>query len=124
MTSEKNKNNVAEPNIFGIVFPLSTACTPKRETAMSLSEFLSRFDSGETLGLIVLAGGMTVGLILGIMGILLGFHAQRLKYRRAEILAALKQDMLNRGMPANEICMVLEAGTTSTQGLASQHSCP
>ena len=91
---------------------------------MSLSEFLSRFDSAETLGLIVLAGGMTVGLILGIMGILLGFYAQRLKYRRAEILAALKQDMLNRGMPANEICMVLEAGTTSTQALASQHSCP
>src|SRR5262245_57785318 len=104
---KKRKNNGSEANTFGIVFPSSTTCTPKRETAMILSEFLSRFDSGELIGLIALAGGMTVGLILGIMGILLGFYTQRLKYRRAEILAALKQDMLNRGMPANEICMVL-----------------
>jgi hypothetical protein len=92
---------------------------------MILREFLSRFDSGELIGLIALAGGMTMGLILGIMGILLGFYTQRLKYRRAEILAALKQDMLNRGLPADEICMVLEAGTKSTRkSLGSQHSCP
>ena len=92
---------------------------------MILSEFLSRFDSGELIGLITLAGGMIVGLILGIMGILLGFYTQRLKYRRAEILAALKQDMLTRGMSANEICMVLEAGTKSTRKPhSSQHSCP
>jgi hypothetical protein len=86
---------------------------------------LSRFDSGEVIGLLALAGGMIVGLILGIMGILLGFYTQRLKYRHAEILAGLKQDMLNRGMSANEICIVLEAGTKSTQeSLGSQHSCP
>jgi hypothetical protein len=73
--------------------------------------------------LFALAGGMVLALILGITGILLGFYAQRLKYRRAEILAALKQDMLNRGMSANEICMVLEAGTKDTrENLASQHS--
>ena len=91
---------------------------------MMLTEFLSRFDSGELIGLAALAGGMIVGLVLGIMGILLGFYAHRLKYRRAEILAALKQDMLSRGMSANDICMVLEAGTRSTRkGLSSQHSC-
>jgi hypothetical protein len=91
---------------------------------MILSEFLSRFDSGEVIGLIALAGGMAVGLVLGIMGILLVFYTQRLKYRRVEILAALKQDMLNRGMSADEICMVLETGTRCTrESLAGQHSC-
>ena len=78
-------------------------------------------------GLVAVAGGMSMGLILGIMGILLGFYAQRLNYRRAEIFAGLKQDMLNRGMSANEICMVLEAGTKDTlkgslKGLSGQHS--
>ncbi|HLJ95152.1 MAG TPA: hypothetical protein VKU02_18390 [Gemmataceae bacterium] len=82
---------------------------------MIVSQFLSRFDSGELIGLIAVAGGLSVGLILGIMGISLGFYTQRLKFRRAEILAALKQDMLNRGMSANEIGMVLEAGTKSTR---------
>jgi hypothetical protein len=92
---------------------------------MILSEFLSRFDSGELIGLFALAGGMVVGLILGAMGILLGFYTQRLESRRAEIFASLKQEMLNRGLSANEICMVLEAGAKSTRkSLGSQHSCP
>jgi hypothetical protein len=90
---------------------------------MILTDFLSRFQSEELIGLVALTGGMILGLILGITGILLGFYAQRLKYRRAEILATLKQDMLNRGMSANEICMVLEAGTESSpKALSSQHS--
>jgi hypothetical protein len=90
---------------------------------MILTEFLSRFKSEELIGLVALTGGMTLGLILGIMGILLGFYGQRLKYRRAEMLAALKQDMLNRGMSASEICMVLEAGTRGNRkSLTSQHS--
>ena len=88
---------------------------------MPLTDFLSRFDSGELIGLFVLAGGMLLGLILGSMGILLGFYAQRQAYRRAEILAALKQDMLNRGMSANEICMVLNAGSGSTREALSSH---
>jgi hypothetical protein len=92
---------------------------------MILTEFLSRFNSEELIGLVALTGGLILGLILGIMGILLGFYGQRLRYRRVEILAALKQDMLNRGMSANEICMVLEAGSKSTRrALSSQHSCP
>jgi hypothetical protein len=123
--NKKRKIKAAAANTLGIVFPSPTACTPKREAAMILNEFLSRFDSGELIGLIALAGGMLVGLILGIMGISLGFYVQRLKYRRAEILAALKQDMLHRGMSADEICMVLEAGTKGTRKHpSSQHSCP
>jgi hypothetical protein len=114
-SEKKRKNQSVEANTLGIVFPSSTACRSKQETAMSLSDVLSRFDSGELIGLIALTGGLVVGLILGMMGILLGFYVERVKSRRAEILASLKQDMLNRGMPADEICMVLEAGTKSTR---------
>ena len=91
---------------------------------MTLTEFLSKFDGGELIGLVALAGGMILGLILGIMGILLGFYVHRQEHHRAEIMAALKQDMLNRGMSANEICMVLEAGSKSSgKALSSHHSC-
>lgn len=88
---------------------------------MTLTEFLSRFDGGELIGVIALAGGMIVGTILGSMGILLGFYVQRQELRRAEILAALKQDMLNRGMSAEEICMVLEAGSNTSGKVLSSH---
>jgi hypothetical protein len=88
---------------------------------MNLTEFVSKFDSGELIGLVALLGGMIVGTILGSMGILLGFYTQRQEHRRAEMTAALKQDMLNRGMSANEICMVLEAGSKSSKEALSGH---
>jgi hypothetical protein len=99
-------------------------CAPNKEIVITVTEFLSRFDGGELIGLVALAGGMIVGTILGSMGILLGFYVQRQELRRAEILAALKQDMLNRGMSADEICTVLEAGSKDPgKALSSHHSC-
>jgi hypothetical protein len=91
---------------------------------MTLAEFLSKFDSGEVIGLVALAGGMIVGLILGIMGILLAFCKLRQEHRQEEITATLKQDMLNRGMSADEICAVLEAGSKdSRKPLGSHRPC-
>jgi hypothetical protein len=91
---------------------------------MTLSEFLSKFDSGELIGLVAVSGGMILGLILGVMGILLAFYTQRQEHHRAEIMATLKQDMLNRGMSADEICTVLEAGSkNSRKGSSSHPSC-
>ena len=50
---------------------------------------------------------MAGGLLCGIMGIVTGvWHATR----KAELDAALKQDMLNRGMSPEEIRMVIDAG--------------
>jgi hypothetical protein len=83
-----------------------------------MMELLSKFDSGELLGLVI--GGIAVigGLLCGIIGIIAGTWQ---KVRRAEIAATLKQDMLNRGMSAEDICTVLEAGTTESQiGLRPQ----
>jgi hypothetical protein len=71
-----------------------------------VEEFLAKFNGGELIGLTAVAGG----LLCGIVAILVdGWH----KIRKAEIVAGLKRDMLNRGMSANEIQTVLEAGTKS-----------
>jgi hypothetical protein len=68
------------------------------ETAMN--EFLSRFDTGLLVPLFAIAGSF---LIAGIS------IAARSWQKSREI--ELKQDMLNRGMSAEEIKMVLEAGS-------------
>ena len=88
-----------------------------------MSELLSKFDSGEIIGLVAVAGGLAVGLICGTLGILLGFYHQAQETRRAEALAALKQDMLERGMAAEEIRAVLDAGTKGPRKLFGLRSC-
>jgi hypothetical protein len=87
-----------------------------------MMELLSKFDSDQLLGLIL--GGIAIGggLLCGIIGIIAGTWQ---KVRRAEITAALKQDMLNRGLSADDIRTVLEAGSKeSRRALGRQSSIP
>ena len=82
-----------------------------------MTEILSRFNGGELIALVAVAGG----LLCGITAIIAGCWN---KVRRAEIAAALKQDMLNRGMSADDIGTVLDAGSKrSRKALSSHHSC-
>lgn len=69
-----------------------------------MSEVLSKFNAGEIIGLVAVTGGLLCGLLAIVMGI---WHENR----KTEVNAVLKQDMLNRGMSADEIRMVLDAGT-------------
>ncbi len=69
-----------------------------------MSEVFTRFEPGEMIGLVAVAGGLLCGLVAIFMGI---WH----EHRKSEINGALKQDMLNRGMSAEDIRTVLEAGT-------------
>jgi hypothetical protein len=71
---------------------------------MAMTEFLSRFDYDQLMGFLVVGGGLLLGLI-AIVGNF--WNASR----KSELAAALKQDMLNRGMSAEEIRTVLDAGT-------------
>lgn len=73
-----------------------------------MSEVLSKFDSGELIGLVAVVGGLLCGIIAIVMGCWL-------ELRRTETSAALKQDMLNRGMSADEIRTVLEAGSRESR---------
>jgi hypothetical protein len=75
-----------------------------------VSDVLSRMNGGELLAFFGLAGGLLVGAIAIIAGIWLEFRRAEFRARQAEVEAALKQDMLNRGMSADEIERVLSAG--------------
>jgi hypothetical protein len=69
-----------------------------------MQEFLSRFGNDALIGLVAVVGAFLCGIPAIIGGI---WYA----LRTAEIAGALKQDMLNRGMSAEEIQIVLDAGT-------------
>jgi hypothetical protein len=69
-----------------------------------MMELLSRLDAGELIGIVSVVGGLLIALV----GIIAGSWV---KVRRAEIAGALKQDMLNRGMNADDIRTILEAGS-------------
>jgi pentatricopeptide repeat protein len=86
-----------------------------------MHEFLSKFDGGELIGLVAVAGGLLCGILCGVTGIVMGCLVEM---RKTEAVAALKQDMLNRGMSADEIRMVIEAGSPeSLKALKRQHAC-
>ena len=68
-----------------------------------MNEFMSRLNPGEMIALVSICGGMLIGLVSVGLGV---WH----KVRAEEIAAELKRDMLDRGMSADEIKTVLEAG--------------
>jgi hypothetical protein len=79
---------------------------------MVMETLLSRFNAGELIAMVSVVGG----LLVAITAILAGTWQ---KTRRAEIAAALKQDMLNRGMSAADIRTILEAGTKGSRRATS-----
>ena len=76
-----------------------------------MSEFFTHFKPGEIIGLVAVAGGLLIPLtaILGGM-----WHRGR--------IVALKRDMVNRGMTAEEIQAVMDAGNTRIRD-RNRHSC-
>jgi hypothetical protein len=68
-----------------------------------MGDYLSKLDGGELIAVIAIVGGLICGML-----VLLGEIWRR--SRKAEIDARLKTDMLDRGMSAEEIKTVLEAG--------------
>jgi hypothetical protein len=69
-----------------------------------MSEFLSKFDGGELIGLVAVTGGILCGLVCGASAIIMSrMHSMR--------QLSLKQDMIQRGMSADEICAIMDAGT-------------
>ena len=76
-----------------------------------MSEFLTHFKPGEIIGLVAVAGGLLVPLTVIIGGF---WHRGR--------LVALKRDMINRGMTAEEIQAVMDAGKSPNRE-RNRHSC-
>jgi hypothetical protein len=77
-----------------------------------MSESLSKLNFVELIGLLVIGGGL-------LMGFVAIFGAFWTDVRKKEIAAALKHDMLDRGMSADEIRIVLDAGTKRSRKIAA-----
>lgn len=69
-----------------------------------MSDLLSKFDPGEFIGLVAVAGGLLIPILCGVTAIITNY------FHKIHQLS-LKQDMLNRGMSADEIRVVLDAGS-------------
>jgi H+/Cl- antiporter ClcA len=69
--------------------------------------------------LLVIALGCSIGLILGLVGIV-SSTLRSMQHHRAEL--ALKREMLDRGMSADEIAKVIEATASSRQQEATNHA--
>jgi len=76
-----------------------------------MSEFLTHFKPGEIVGLVAVVGGLLIPLT-----VILGGYWHRGR------LVALKRDMVNRGMTAEEIQAVMDAGN-GRQRDRNRHSC-
>jgi hypothetical protein len=68
-----------------------------------MTEFLSKFDSGELIGLVAVAGGMLCGITAIVGGIVAKCWSQAREL-------AFKEEMVARGMSADEIQTVMECG--------------
>jgi hypothetical protein len=80
-------------------------------------DIISRWNFGEFIGFTSIAGGLLVGLVAIVGGYWSGI-------RKKEISAALKHDMLERGMSAQDIRTVLDAGTKrSRRANAESRAC-
>jgi hypothetical protein len=77
-------------------------------------EYLSRFSPGEMIALVSIVGGLFV-VIFAVAGDIW----QRV--RKVEIETKLKQDMLDRGMSADEIRTVLDAGKNTSFSKICDH---
>jgi hypothetical protein len=73
-----------------------------------MAELLSRMSPGEFIALMVFAGAFFCGLVGIIMGV-------GLEYRKVALAAALKKDMIERGMTPKEIRLIMEAGSKNSQ---------
>jgi hypothetical protein len=74
-----------------------------------MQELLWKLDGGQVIAIVAVTGGLLIAAVSVITG-------AWVRIRQTEATAALKQDMLNRGMSAEEIRSVIEAGAKGRCG--------
>jgi hypothetical protein len=67
-----------------------------------MGDFIKEFGIGAFVGLVALVGGLLIPLVAIIGGLMY-------KHRKLQVEAALKQQMIERGMSADEIQEVIRA---------------
>ncbi len=88
-----------------------------------MSDLLYRMSGGELIGFFSVVGGMTIALCAIIGGLWATVRNAEFQTRQVELQTALKQDMLNRGMSAEEIERVIAAGQPKDLGAADESGC-
>jgi hypothetical protein len=76
-------------------------------------EWLSQLSAGQMIGLIAVIGGPLIAIVAIVSAAWARVRRAELQARRAETAAALKEQMIERGMSADEIVRVLDAGQSS-----------
>jgi hypothetical protein len=92
----------------GLLIALTVAPRPDNTEQSPMTEVLTKMDPGALIGLVALAGGLFCALVWIILG-------NGLEYYRASLAASLKKTMLERGMTAEEIRLVMDAGSKCSQ---------
>jgi hypothetical protein len=114
---EKSSRRLQDLGLVRRITWISVTRNGNHSLESEIMDLVSKFNSGELIALVVVTLGVSTGLVLGLSAILTEYW---LKFRQLQ----LKQDMLNRGMSAEEICTVLEAGSKdSHRALRRLHSC-
>jgi hypothetical protein len=98
--NEKGRHSQAAPNVI-------PAAEQSQRKWCRMFELLSKFEPGQLIGLTAVVGGLSCGALAIVMGIWLAM-------RKTELEAGLKRSMLERGMSAAEIRIVMEAGSCSS----------
>jgi hypothetical protein len=75
-----------------------------------MSDWLSQQSAGQMIGLISVVGGLLIAITAIVSAAWARVRRAELLARLAESDAVLKQQMIERGMSADEIVRVLEAG--------------
>jgi len=75
-------------------------------------------NGGELIGFFAVVGGMFIAASAIIGGLWSSVRLAEFRARQVELETALKQDMLNRGMSADEIERVIAAGQPKTSSCA------
>ena len=78
-----------------------------------MNEFLSRFHPGQLEGFVIIGLVLTAGLTIFLTW-------QWRIHRRTEMEVSLKQDMINRGMSAEDIERVLSASMTGQRSCGTR----
>lgn len=87
---------------------------------MDFGEWLARQNAGQMTGLAAVTGGILIAIIAILSGVWSRARRAESRARQVEAELALKQEMIERGMSADEIERVLKAGQAGASSRANK----
>ena len=88
---------------------------------MDFGDWLARQNAGQVTGLAAVTGGILIAIIAIVSGVWSRARRAESRARQVEAELALKQEMIERGMSADDIERVLKAGQASAAPSRCSH---